>query len=401
MYGDFFLLQRDDEPAMRAERLAFGQTSGRDEAWLRDTLFQYPELLPIGEIDPSYGPLIPLCKELRTPAGPLDLAYVNPQGRLTLVECKLWRNPESRRKVVAQILDYARGISRWTYADLQRQVAMATGSKGNVPFERASAVAPGLSESRFVDQVSVSMQSGRFLMLIAGDGIREDISGIAELINRNASGFTLALIEVGLYTLADGALVVQPRTLARTRLMERTVVLLRDEGVAAVPSRPEQEDDAPVAVPELSPTSDQLEYRAWWRPLQEMQFDDPDQEPPTYAGPNRVRSPLPTHGTWLTAYRSDGDTGEIGVFVSGTGEPLKELGDRLCREKADFAAELPAGSVLETFKRDGIAHFITKRATADFPDDDSRRRWLAETLNDYANVFRARLQRSLNTVTGG
>ncbi len=400
MYGDFLFLQRGDEPAVRAQRLAFGQTEGRDEAWLRDTLFQYPELLPIAEIDPSYGPLVPLCKELRTPAGPLDLAYINPQGRLTLVECKLWRNPESRRRVVAQILDYARTISRWTYADLQRQVAIATGSKGNVPFERASAVAPGLSESRFVDAVSVSMQSGRFLMLIAGDGIREDISGIAELINRNASGFTLALIEVGLYTLADGALIVQPRTLAKTRLMERTVVLLRDEGVAAVRPLVVLADEAPVG-PDTSSTSDQLDHRAWWSPLQEMQFDDPEQESPRYAGPNRVRARLPTSGTWLTAYRADGEAGEIGVFVSGTGEPLKELGDRLCREEAELAAELPAGSELEIFKRDGVAHFITKRAAADFPDDDSRRRWLAETLNHYANVFRARMQRSLPTMTGG
>ena len=110
MYGDFFLLEQENEDAVRAERLAFGETAGRNEAWLRDTLFEHPEILPIRDIDPSFGPLIPLCKELRTDAGPLDIAYINQHGQLTLVECKLWRNPEARRKVVAQVLDYVRAI---------------------------------------------------------------------------------------------------------------------------------------------------------------------------------------------------------------------------------------------------------------------------------------------------
>ena len=35
MFGDVFLLERDGS-AVRAERLAFGETAGRNEAWLRD-----------------------------------------------------------------------------------------------------------------------------------------------------------------------------------------------------------------------------------------------------------------------------------------------------------------------------------------------------------------------------
>lgn len=166
MYGEFLLLERDDEPARRAERLAFGETSGRNEAWLRDILFKHPELLPIREIDPTYGPLIPLCTELRTEAGSLDLAFINPHGRLTLVECKLWRNPEARRKVVAQVLDYARSITKWSYSDLQRQVSAATGRKGNVPFDIASAHESMLMEHRFIDDVGAAIRGGRFCYLL-------------------------------------------------------------------------------------------------------------------------------------------------------------------------------------------------------------------------------------------
>ena len=89
MYSDFFLLERDGAPVSRAERLALGDTSGRDKAWLRDTLFRNPAIVPVRDVDPSFGPLIPLCRELQTEAGRLDVAYINQYGRLTLVECKL------------------------------------------------------------------------------------------------------------------------------------------------------------------------------------------------------------------------------------------------------------------------------------------------------------------------
>src|SRR5215207_1223792 len=217
MYGDFFLIDRPGEPVRRATKLPFGDTRGRNEAWLRDLLLAHPEVLPISDIDPSFGPLLPLCRELRTEAGPLDLAFINPAGRLTLVECKLWRNPEGRRKVVAQVLDYARVIARWSYSDLQRQVSVATGRQGNIPFETAQSMMPGLIEHHFTDAVTQTMRSGRFLLLIAGDGIREDVGALAELINRNAAaGFSFGLVEVALYDLGGGGLAVQPRVTART-----------------------------------------------------------------------------------------------------------------------------------------------------------------------------------------
>jgi hypothetical protein len=70
------------------------------------------------------------------------------------------------------------------------------------------------------------MRGGRFLLLIAGDGIREDVHAIAELINRNAaSGFSFGLVEIALYGLEDGGLIVQPRTVAKTKVIEKTVVV--------------------------------------------------------------------------------------------------------------------------------------------------------------------------------
>ena len=283
MYGEFVLLEKDNGDAVKVERLAFGETAGRDESWLRDTLFEHPEILPIGDIDASFGPLIPLCKELRTEAGPLDIAFINRSGQLTLVECKLWRNPEARRKVVAQVLDYARAISSWSYADLQRRVSAATGEKGNVPFNQAKKHDSELEEHRFIDRTHAAIRAGRFLLIIAGDGIREDVDALAQLINRNAaSGFSFGLVEIALYGMDEGGVLAQPRIIAKTQNIERTVVLVRDPESKEL-LQDGSEDNYLTREPgelalksnELGESPKQAEYRRWWKPVLEMTFDDP------------------------------------------------------------------------------------------------------------------------------
>ena len=99
-------------PLRRRRLEARSGVGGYDENWLQRLLFETPEVLPIGEIDPVFAPAVPLCRELPTTAGSIDVAYVSEQGLLSILECKLWRNPEARRDAVSQILDYAKEISR-------------------------------------------------------------------------------------------------------------------------------------------------------------------------------------------------------------------------------------------------------------------------------------------------
>ncbi|QRM27886.1 hypothetical protein [Microvirga sp. VF16] len=399
MYGDFFLVEKAGIPSKRAVRLPIGDTGGRNEAWLRDTLFSNPELLPINDIDPSFGPLLPLCRELRTEAGPLDIAYINPTGRLTLVECKLWRNPEARRKVVAQVLDYARAISRWSYSDLQRQVSMATGRQGNIPFELAKAVNPTLVEHQFADAVVRTMRSGRFLLLIAGDGIREDIGALAELINRNAAlGFSFGLVEVGLYDLGAGDLAIQPRVTARTHVFERNVVIYQTNGSVEVEEiGSEQEAERIQSADSVKKTGGpggaenpkQAEYRRWWQPVLDMSFDDPDQEPLKLYWPNNVRAQLPWPGTWITAYQS---TKTCGVFLAGREHELEEVLHLLSPQLDQIASELPEGTEIGNVRSSGGMAIKTTRLIGTFKNDDEKREWLKPVLNQYVNVLRPRLK---------
>ena len=227
-YGDLIRLPRDDVGAEEMlRRMPLGvpaSQGGIDESTLRDLLFRYPKTLPIASIDAAYVGTVPVCRELSTQAGFVDALYVNPQGRLTLAEFKLWRNPQARREVIGQILDYAKEIATWNYEDLQREVSRTLKRPGNVLFELVRAANPEVDEAAFVDNVTRHLRRGEILLLIIGDGIREGVESIVDFIQRHSGlHFNLALIEAALYRDTHERVIVQPRILARTELVRRVV----------------------------------------------------------------------------------------------------------------------------------------------------------------------------------
>ena len=68
-------------------------------------------MLPVAAIDAAYSDPVPVCRELSTPAGYVDALYINALGRLILAEFKLWRNPQARREVIGQILNYTKELA--------------------------------------------------------------------------------------------------------------------------------------------------------------------------------------------------------------------------------------------------------------------------------------------------
>lgn len=93
-----------------------------EEGWLQGLIEDHPELLPIAEIEPAFAPAVSVGREVATASGYIDNLLLSPQGYLTIVETKLWRNPEARREVVGQIIDYAKDVSRWAFAELDGRV---------------------------------------------------------------------------------------------------------------------------------------------------------------------------------------------------------------------------------------------------------------------------------------
>lgn len=273
----------------------------RREHVLRDLIAAHPQILPVHDLDPSYGPLVTVTRELSIPGvGFVDILLMDASGRLVVVECKLWRNPQARREVVGQILDYARELSRWGYEDLQRQVSIATRRQGNALYALACAAGGTLDEAVFVDRVTCDLAAGRFLLLVVGDGITEGTRRIGEYLTAQPGlAFTFGLIEIAQYnhTSPDGTgqLLVQPRVLAHTALIERHVIRSEVPGVVLDTIAPPETGGgvgSDGAVRQQSGAG--LLWRSFFeRFLAQARLDDPGQPPPRSGGTGWIRDRFP------------------------------------------------------------------------------------------------------------
>lgn len=233
-----------DENLDSVKSLVRADFSGRsdsrfDEAWLQQLLHRRPGVFPIEQIEPGFGELIPICRELSVTfgagrSGALDNLYVTSSGGLVLIEAKLWRNPDARRSVVAQAMEYAAAIFRMTYKEFETAALKSRGADEKPATSLVEIVAnhaKDVDEAEFIDAVSRNLRRGRAVIAVVGDGIREDILPLTELLQTHAGHrFTFALVELAVYeSPIDGIKLVVPSVLAQTTLIERGVVQINED----------------------------------------------------------------------------------------------------------------------------------------------------------------------------
>ena len=88
------------------------------ESELQGYLKKYPELIPLEETIDNPPHLVCIGEEVEVPSGYIDLLFIDEGGTLTIVEVKLERNPEIRRKVIGQIMEYASHVSDWSIDEI-------------------------------------------------------------------------------------------------------------------------------------------------------------------------------------------------------------------------------------------------------------------------------------------
>ncbi|UNC13969.1 hypothetical protein FE249_06935 [Acidiphilium multivorum] len=235
------------QPLQRVSLTPAGK-SEFDEAWLQRLIHDNPACLPIGDIEPGLDPFLAICREMPTPHGPIDNLLLTGRGDIALVETKLFRNPEARRKVLAQALDYATCLFAMGYEEFEQATLAGNFEPQTKPISLYEAVstADKLAEHAFSDAVVRNLRRGRVLILIAGDGIREDAERLLEGLNNHARfGFTIALVELAVFHVPGppGGLLVCPSTMAKTSIVRRTVVELTGSQGAKV-------RDEELAIPE-------------------------------------------------------------------------------------------------------------------------------------------------------
>jgi hypothetical protein len=362
------------------------------ESDIQALVHAHPACLPIAEIDPMFSGPVPICTELNTLAGAIDNFMVTPSGLPVLVECKLWRNPEGRREVVGQILDYAKELSRWSSSDLQREVSRRLKRDGNPLLEMVRAVDPGVDEIQFNDALTANLRRGRFLLLIVGDGIREGVEAIAEYLQVHAGlHFSLGLVELPIYIMPNGDRLVAPRVLARTTVITRSVLVLPDG--FGVQDEVQNPSDAEEIDTDRSVLGDE-QRQFWMEFLDGLKLDDPEQPTARPARLGYISFSLPAPTSWLMVYRNL-QRGEVGVFLSSwrntSGAHAMEA---IVNDWDSVQGEL-GGSTKLGKVTDGRPTIIDSRIVGPLDQAGVRKiafSWLAERVNAFVNVMRPRIR---------
>ncbi len=363
------------------------------EDYIQALVHEHPSILPIGEIDPIFKGAVAVCRELETPAGPIDNFLVTPSGLPVLVECKLWRNAEARREVVGQILDYAKELARFTVSDLQREVAKRLGRGPSALLDIVRAADPMVDETEFNDNLTANLRRGRFLLLLVGDGIRERVEAIAEYLQAPAGlHFSQGLVELPIYELPDGGRIGAPRVLGHPHVIPRPAVPAPD-GHAV-----QDEETAAAAEAQIDPETAALgdARQAFWTEfLKRLRLDDPEQQVgrAPRQGYITFTLPAPSGTSWLTVYRNMAKN-EVGLFLSSHRDSAGEYARRVIGEDWTTVGPLLGGTATMT-EKDGVPVIGDALRPGNLDDPAVRARafdWLTERTNTFINVLRPRVR---------
>lgn len=159
---------------------------GLPESWFRDAIFKMPELViePCRAAGLTNDDWYPWRKEFATEVGSIDVLLVSSQGRVAVVETKLASNPEGRRKVLAQALDYVTHLKD-----------AIDGANPEIPLDENK---ESVTE---IDAVREALSQGDVLVIIASDDIDSRVARLSRgLFSEHlVKHWDLALIDLAIY----------------------------------------------------------------------------------------------------------------------------------------------------------------------------------------------------------
>lgn len=183
----------DGSNAMTAlERVQLG-SGHHSEEWLQAVIHDQPQILPIAQIEPGMGAIIPVAREVPCGHGYIDNLFV----------------------------------TGMTYEQFEQAAAKAPSGPASL-YGCVAGLPDALSEAEFVDAISANLARGRMLVLVVGDGIRREAEALSDLLQSHAGAhFTFALVELATWREVDMALRYCPPLPRSTRSSIRSLSMSR------------------------------------------------------------------------------------------------------------------------------------------------------------------------------
>jgi hypothetical protein len=169
---------------------------------------KYPDLLKHPGLfeDGTVRNLLLIRREAPIAGNSLDHLFVDQEGVPTLVEAKLASNKESRRNVVAQMLDYAANAeSALGDGTMRSWLTDRCESEGLAQTDELAALQHSYaSEAAFWGECESNLNKGRVRLVFALDSVPEKLKVILEFLNRYLSPVEVVGLEVNRYSGENG-----------------------------------------------------------------------------------------------------------------------------------------------------------------------------------------------------
>jgi len=174
------------------------------EGALQTLLQDNPELIPGKQIDPSSEDpprFVLLRREMPVASWSLDHLYVDQRGILTLVETKLAQNPEARRDVIGQIIEYAANAAQEWGGGKARQAAVQFQAERGRDFDDLLRREFGedLDPDAFWSLVEANLEQGLIRLIIAADELRPEVRLMIEYLNWQMQNTRVLRLELACY----------------------------------------------------------------------------------------------------------------------------------------------------------------------------------------------------------
>lgn len=160
------------------------ESSGyNNESHLQALMAEDPTLVPVTDLGVSVSPFLVAVREVTLRgSGSLDILAFNESGGMAVMECKLADNPEIRRKVIGQIVEYAAFLNKLDYEELDEIVLRRAGQHLHKLME-AKVADPEWDAADFQAAVERNLSEGRFTLIIVVDRMDDTLGITLEYLN--------------------------------------------------------------------------------------------------------------------------------------------------------------------------------------------------------------------------
>lgn len=203
------------------------------EDWLQDLIHKNPHLYPIENDLKSGVKIISLGREINCGAGYIDILLLTSDAELIVVETKLWKNPEKSRTVLAQIIDYVKELSNWSFDDLNSAVTLSQTNSNNHKTKSLDEIIqfefPHQNIIDFEERLIQNLNSGNIKLSIIGDKISPNLLLLSDTIQKAPGlNFNITLIEIKLFEFEKYTILI-PDIVGKTVEQTRAVVKIQYE----------------------------------------------------------------------------------------------------------------------------------------------------------------------------